>query len=272
MKKIMLLLCMGFILILEARIVDGIAFIVEGEAVTTAEIRALRTQMRVSKAKAIDILIQDRLQKSAMRDIKIEKSLIDIKISEIASQNNISIAKMKKVLKAQGTSWKKYHASIEEAMKKEKFFRQTIRRSIPDPTEGELKTYFKKHKSTFVLPSTISVIEYSTKTEKAMQDFLTTKNKKGVKSKRMKKKTKDLNPTLLESMLQTANKSFTPSLNAGDRFVCYKVLSKNGKRRMNFTMARGAITQKWKQEQQGKVLKDYFQKLKTNIDIEYIRR
>jgi hypothetical protein len=271
MKKLIVLLCIGYVL-LEARIVDGIAFIVEGEPVTTAEIRALRTQMGVSKQKAIDVLIQDRLQKSAMRDIKIEKTLIDSKISEIASQNNISISKMQKVLKGQGTSWKKYCLNIENSMKKEKFFRQTIRRSIPDPTEAELKIYFKNHKSKFVLPSSISVIEYSTSREKAMKKFLSTKSKKGVKSKRMKKKTKDLNPTLLESMLQTPKHSFTPSLNAGDRFVCYKILSKNGKRSMNFSMARGAITQKWKQEQQGKVLKDYFAKLKTNIDIEYIRR
>ena len=48
---------------LPAKMMDGIALIVEGEVVTLAEIRALRTQLGISKTKATDLLIQDRLQK-----------------------------------------------------------------------------------------------------------------------------------------------------------------------------------------------------------------
>jgi len=272
MKKLVLLLGITLVSLVEARVINSIALIVEGEPVTTAEIKALRTQMGVSKQKAIDLLIQDRLQKSAMREISIDETLIDGKISDIASQNNISISKMQKVLKKQGTSWAKYRASIEQAMKKEKFFNENISRSIPEPSESELRQFYKIHKKSFFIPKSISMIEYSTPTMKAMKKFLSTKNKKGAKSKWMKKKSKDLDPTLLESMLQTQNNSFTKPLNAGDRFISYKILSKNGKRSMSFDMARGGLTRKWKQEQQGKALKDYFSKLKTNVDIEYIKR
>lgn len=272
MKKIVFLLIITLLSLVEAKRIDGIALIVEGEAVTTAEIKALQRQMRVSKEKAIDLLIQDRLQKSAMNDIKIDETLIDGKISDIASQNNITVPKMQKVLKKQGTSWTKYRSSIREAMKKEKFFKEHIGRSIPEPTEDELRLYYKNHKSEFVLPRTISVIEYSTPTEKQMKKFLSTKKTKGIKNKWMKKQTKDLDSTLLERMLQTQDNSFTQPLNAGDRFITYKVLSKDGKRSMSFEMSRGGLSRKWKQEQQGKALKDYFEKLKTNVDIEYIRR
>jgi parvulin-like peptidyl-prolyl isomerase len=272
MKKIVLLLSITLLSLVEARIIDSIALIVEGEPVTTAEIRALRTQMGVSKKKAIDLLIQDRLQKSAMNDIKIDETLIDGKISDIASQNNITVPKMQKVLKSQGTSWSKYRSSIEQSMKKEKFFNENISRSIPQPTENELKHYYKKYKSKFFMPKTISVIEYTTPTMEAMKKFLSTKNKKGIKNKWMKKQTKDLDPSILESFLQTQDNSFTKPLNAGDRFITYKVLSKNGKRTMSFEMARGGLTRKWKQEQQSQALKEYFEKLKTNVDIEYIRR
>ena len=40
---------------------------------------------------------------------------------------------------------------------------------------------------------------------------------------------------------------------------------------MPFEAARGAVTAKWKQQQQGKALKDYFEKLKTNADIQILR-
>jgi hypothetical protein len=106
---------------------------------------------------------------------------------------------------------------------------------------------------------------------KEMKKFLSTKKTKGIKNKWMKKQTKDLDPTMLQSMLQTQDNSFTQPLNAGDRIVTYKVLSKNGKTPMPFKSARSAISNKWKREQQGKVLKDYFEKLKTNADVQYLR-
>ena len=40
---------------------------------------------------------------------------------------------------------------------------------------------------------------------------------------------------------------------------------------MGFEEAKGAVTARWKQQQQTKALKDYFEKLKTNADVQYIR-
>lgn len=96
MKKLVLF---GFIILLtfsQARMVDGIALIVEGEAITTAEIRAVVKQMQVSKEQATDFLIQDRLQQSAMKDIQIDETNIDKKIAKIAAQNNLTIPQMQK--------------------------------------------------------------------------------------------------------------------------------------------------------------------------------
>ena len=83
-----------------------------------------------------------------------------------------------------------------------------------------------------------------------MKNFLQTKHKKGIKSRSVKKATKELNPTLLGSILQTPPGSFTRPFNAGDKYISYKVLSKEGKERMPFEAARGAVTAKWKQQQQ----------------------
>ena len=49
----------------QAKMLDAIAIIVEGVPITTAEIRAIQTQMSISKQKATSLLIQDRLQKSS---------------------------------------------------------------------------------------------------------------------------------------------------------------------------------------------------------------
>ena len=271
MKKLILLGLITLLTLSQAKMVDAIAIIVEGEPITTAEIRAVQRQMQVSKEQATDLLIQDRLQKSAMKDVQIAEADVDTKIATIAAQNNLTIPKMQKVLKEQGTTWNHYRSSIKEAMKKEKFFQENVVSSIPAPSEDELKLFYRNHKNEFTIPASVNLIEYSAPSEKSMKKFLQTKNPKGVKSRSVTKSTKDLNPALLGSILQTQDGSFTRPFNAGDRYISYKVLSKKGKVNMSFEAAQGAVTAKWRQQQQSKALKDYFEKIKTNADIQVIR-
>ncbi len=271
MKKLALL---GFITLLtlsQAKMVDAIAIIVEGEPVTTAEIAAVQKQMQVSKEQATSLLIQDRLQKSAMKNVSIAEADIDTKIAAIAAQNNLTVPKMQKILQEQGTTWIKYRSSVREAMKKEKFFQENVVSSIPEPNEDELKLFYSNHQEDFTIPSSVDLIEYSAPSEKSMKQFLQTKNTKGIKSRSVKKSTKDLNPSLLGSILQTQDGSFTRPFNAGDRYISYKVLSKQGSVTMPFESAQGVVAAKWKQQQQGKALKDYFEKLKTNADVQILR-
>ena len=272
MKKLILLGFITLITLTQAKMIDGIALIVEGEAVTTAEIRAVQQQLSISKEKAIDLLIQDRLQKAAMKNVVISEDAVDGKVAQIAAQNNVSIPKMQKILKQQGTTWAKYRSSIKEAMKKEKFYKEKVVATIPAPSDDELKIFYRNHKEEFTIPSSVSMIEYSSTSEAAMKNFLQTKKKKGIKSRSIKKSTKDLNPALLGTILQTQNDSFTRPFNAGDKYISYKVLSKHGKVNMPFEASKGAVAARWKQQQQGKALKDYFEKMKTNADVQVIRK
>lgn len=270
------LILLGFITLLtlsqsQAKMVDAIALIVEGEPVTTAEIRAVEKQMQVSKEEATNLLIQDRLQKSAMKDVTIAEADIDAKIADIAAQNNLTVPKMQKILQEQGTTWTKYRSSVRDAMKKERFYQENVVNTIPTPSEDELKIFYRNHQEEFSIPASVNLIEYSATSEESIKKFLQTKNTKGIQSRSVTKSTKDLNPALLGSILQTQDGSFTRPLNAGDRYISYKVLSKQGKINMPFEAAQGAVAAKWKQQQQGKALKDYFEKLKTNADIQILR-
>jgi len=258
-------------LTLQAKMIDGIALIVEGEAVTTAEIKAVQTQMGVSKDEATDLLIQDRLQKSVMKDIKISEESIDAKIAEIAAQNNLTIPKMQKILSEQGTPWVKYRKSIKEGLKKSKFFQKEVVASIPDPSENEMQLYYNNHKELFTIPTRISVIEYSSSSKDKIDNFLKTRRVKNIKSRKMTKMTKKMEPSLLATLLQTQNGNYTRPINTGNAYIVFKVLSKKGKSAMPFEAAQSAIAAKWKEEQQQKALKDYFEKLRTRADIQKIR-
>ena len=266
-----LMLLLAFTATVHAKMVDGIALIVEGEAVTTAEIRAVQTQMGVSKEEAINLLIQDRLQKVAMKDITIPEENIDKKISQIAAQNNVTIPQMQKILQAQGTSWVSYRKSIRDALKKEKFYQEKVVASIPAPSQDELKLFYRNHKTSFTVPTNISLVEYSASNKKNMEKFLRTHKTSYAKAHTMTKSIKDFEPGLLSILLQTPNGSYTKAINAGDRYIVYKVKSKYGKTTLPFEAAQGAVTAKWRQDQQAKALKDYFEKLRTSADVQVLR-
>lgn len=271
-KLILLILPLFFTAFIHAEIVNGIAIIVEGEAITTSEIRTLQQKSGLSKEKTIDLLIQDRLQKVAMKEIKVTENAIDEKIKKIASLNNLSLKEMQKRLKESGMTWAKYRSSIKENLKKEKFFKSKISTTVPSPSEDELRAYYKKHPKEFVVPEKIALIEYSAKNEKAVNTFLKTASEKGIKSRSLTKRTKDMNPTLFGMFLQTPDGSFTRTMNAGDKYICYKVLSKEGRTTLSFDAAKNAVSAKWRREQQNRVIKDYFEKMKINANIQVIRK
>jgi parvulin-like peptidyl-prolyl isomerase len=271
MNKIFFFTMLVFMTALQAKMVDGIAMIVEGEPVTTAEIGAVARQYHISKSKAADLLIQDRLQKAAMRDIIVPEEEVDRKINEIAAKNGVSVSQMQQILKQRGTSWSAYRESVRDALKKEKFFKEKVIANIPTPSEDELKLYYKHHKKNFTIPSTIRVKEYTAASQQAMQRFLRSHSTKGIKVRTLTQKSKEINPALLSALLRTPTGALTPPFNAGDRYIVYKVLNKSGKVQLPFNAARQAVVAQWQKAQQGKALKDYFEKLRTRADIQILR-
>lgn len=255
-----------------AQMVSGVAMIVEGEAITTSEILTLQKKTGLSREKAVDLLIQDRLQKAAMKDIKVSEKDVDTKIKEIATANNATVPEIQKSLKERGFSWTQYRSMVRSNLKKDKFFKSTVATSIPTPSEDELKIYYNSHKEEFNLPKNVKLIEYSAATEEEIKAFLKTKNLKGIKSKTVNKATKDLNRALLGTILKTPDGSYTRSMNAGNKYISYKVLSKQGKTIMPFDVAKGAVSIKWRRAQQDRALKDYFEKMKLNANIQVIRK
>jgi parvulin-like peptidyl-prolyl isomerase len=272
MTRLLLVGLLTFFTLLEARIVNAVALTVNGEAITTSEIAKVQRKAHVSRQQAVDLLIQDRLQKVAMKDIAVSEETIDAKIAQIANLNGISIAKMQTLLKQQGTSWSRYRESIRQALKKERFFKEKVSRKILPPTETQLKRYYENHKASFIMPTTLTLTEYSSRSEKTLQNFLHTGKPQGVKSISKTKKTQGMNPAMLSMLLSTPDGQFTKPINAGEKWVAFKVKSKNGQRQMSFEDARNAVAGLWSKQQQTEALKDYFSKMKTEANIHIIRK
>ncbi len=251
---------------------NAIAVVVEGEPITTHEISTLQKRAHISKQQAIDLLIQDRLQKTAMKHIVVSDAEVEQEIAKIASLNHLDVNKMKKIIEAQGTPWKQYKKSIRTMIKQRRFFQQELAQTLPEPTEAELKQLYDKEKKRFVMPSTIVTTEYRANTKEALEALRKKKTYNGVTHKKRVFKTKNLNRAMLDTLMQVPKGGFTEPLNTGNQWVMYRVWAKEGRRTMSFDEAHDAVASVWRREQQELVLKDYFQKRKTEADIRYLRK
>jgi hypothetical protein len=273
MKKLLLLSLLVFTTLIEAKIYNGVAIVVNGEPITVAEISAVQKQLGVSKRDAKDMLIQNRLQKSAMKNISVSEDEIDKRVDLIAKQNNLSLKKMQSVVKQQGQSWNKFRDQIKISIQKQKFFRTKIAKTIQTPSDDELKIFYHNHSELFKAPSSVKVIEYSASTAGKIQSLLQNpSNSSGVKKRNITFTGANVTPQLLTMVSQTDVGQFTPAFNNGSAYIAYKVLSKGKGKMKPFDDVKNSVIIAWKKEQQSEAIDAYFKKMKSGANIEVIRK
>jgi len=256
----------------ESKILNGVAIIVEDEAITTAEIKSTQQSMKISKQKAIDLLIQNSLQKSVSNEVKISEDEIDSKLEQIATINKLTIKKMQTILKKQGMKWYDYRQRIKTEMKKQKFYQTNIAPLIPIPGEDQLKLFYKKNKKLFKLPTQIVTIEISAKTEDRLKKFFkNNRDLKGIKTKEVTHKGSSTEAGLFSMLTSTPINQVTKPINAGNRYLTYLVKEKKGTKYLSYKKAKNGVIRAWKHKQRKKATDDYFKKLRTSANIEYIR-
>ena len=256
----------------QAKVLNAIAIVVNGEPITTVEIAAVQKQLHVSKKEAQNMLIESRLQKSAMKGISVSEDEIDQRIKLIAQQNNISIKKMQGILKKQGQSWNRFRDQIKTTIQKQKFFRSKIAPTIPSPTDDQLKIFYRNHPEFFSVPSSVTVMEYSASTPARIQALLhDPANAKGVKHKKVTFRGSDVTPQLLTMISQTPIGKFTPAFNNGNAYVTYRVLSKGKGKAKPFEEVKNNVLMAWKKEQQDDAIKRYFKRMRSGASIEILR-
>jgi hypothetical protein len=272
MKKLLLSALFICVTVMEARMTNGIAMVVEGEPITIAEIKAVQTQLGVSKSEAKDMLILNRLQKAAMKDIVISEDEIDTRVTLIAKQNNLSLKAMQEEIKKQGLTWRKFREQIQTSLQKQKFFRSKIARTIPEPSDDELKIFYKNNITKFKMPSSITAIEYSASSSKAIQAFLKNPSQRnGIKSRTVVYKGADLTPQLMSMFAGVRLGSFTPAVNNGSAYVSFKITDQGNAVSKPFADVKNSVMSAWRSEQQAEAIKGYFEKMKRSAAIEIIR-
>lgn len=262
---------------LSSKMIDAISITVNGDPITLSEIRTFSQKNHLSKEDAVNALIQQKIEEEQIRKngIYATPDEVDQRIMMIAKQNRMTTAQFEAALRKEGKTLESLRHDLEEQIKKEKLYRKILAGKLKKPDEEELKAFYESHKKEFTIPGTVKIQEYLSNDPRAlqtirMQPMMMLPNVKITPRTLDPKKT---NPQLMQLILSTPVKEFTPIVNLGkNQAAMFFVVSKGKPKVAPYNQVKQAIMMRLMKEQEQANLIAYFEKKKAEADIKVLRK
>ena len=275
MNKIILALLLAGAL--QAKVYDGVAVVVQNEAITLLDIKKEMKADKVDAKKATDILIRKKLEALEIkkRKITVTSSEVYDDIKKMAARNNMSISDFyDAVREANGLSSEELKEKVKQKLLSQKLYNAIAMSSMDEPGEAEIKDYYELHKNDFKHPAAFTVVIYDAKDKSLLQEkadnpmFYSPQ----IASNEQVLPYGRISPELASLLSKTKVGSFTPVIpNGKGGFMTFYVKSVESAKDAGLEALRPQIINAIMAEKREVVLSDYFARLRDSADINIIR-
>ena len=274
---IKILLIFVFIVSLNAKMVDGVAVVVKGSAITLYEIKELMRDSKLDAAKASDVLVRKKLEEFEILERKIEVTSSEVydDIQQTATRNNMSTAEFyEAVRESNGLSSTELKEKIKEKLLSQKLYAAIAYSNISEPSESEVKEYFELHKEKFAHPSAFSVVIYGAKDKARLQEKVNNPmfHSPDIQTNEQELYYDKISPELASLLEATPLNSFTPIVPDGKGgFMSFYVKAIETAKETGLDAVKDQIVSLIMADKREQVLGDYFARLRDNADIKIVR-
>lgn len=268
-------------------LVGGIAVLVNNSPITTFEILTTSKTLNINNDQALEVLIGKKLKEEEIRrlNINVSDSEVEAQISQIAAQNQISIEQLFNELLKQGMNINDYKSKIKEQILDHEFIRNILSSSGVSQ-EDALRKYYNDNINAFKIPKIVKTISFNSSSKddlinlvqqitkkniKNMDDILKEKLKDGISAKLENINKEKASSNLMDLFVSTQEGNFTPVVQNDNNFIVFYVYKKEDIETVEFNNAKNYIIQKLISENQDRILKDYFEEVKSRSKIVYLR-
>lgn len=271
-----LIVCFVFILSLEAGLVNAISVIVNNTPITLYQIDKTAEKMNISKEKALEFLIDEKVKEDEIKTLGIfvDEFEIEDRIEAIARSNNLSKKELFDVLESKFISLKEYKEELKKKITQEKLIRKIFSQESIFVDDEDALIYYKNNSQEFTLPSRVKITKYATKNKRDLENFLANPlmiNQTIVTESEVVD-TNVLNPSLASLVAETKEGAFTPILPTGnDVFVAIFVEEKLDMIQKEFDDVKNTIVDKLREESESKAIQRYFKKQRSIAKIITLR-
>ncbi|NPA59066.1 MAG: peptidyl-prolyl cis-trans isomerase [Epsilonproteobacteria bacterium] len=267
-----------FALVLNAKMVDGVAVVVEGSAITLYEIKQEMKTSNVKAKMATDILIRKTLEKLEIRKRKISATRSEVydDIKRTASRNKLSVSAFYEAVRnSNGLTSEQLKERVREKLLSQKLYSSIAYKNMSEPTQEDIKAYYKTHKDIFMHPSTFQVIIYKTQNQARLKQKVLNPMfySPDIQSSEQTLPYDRISPDLANLLQNTSINHYTPIVPDGNGgYMSFYLKGIESAKEEDLSGVKNKIINMIMAEQRENVLSDYFQRLRQNANIEILRQ
>ncbi|WP_345993050.1 peptidylprolyl isomerase [Sulfurimonas sp. HSL-1716] len=275
MYKIIFLIL--FSLALNAKMVDGVAILVQDDPITTMDIKKMMHDSHLDQSKSIDILIRKKLQEQEIRSRKIEVSNDEVidEIKNMARQNNMNVNQFyEAVANSENLTSSEIQKKIKERLVNEKLFQSIAFSHMEEPDEQEIKDYYELNKAKFNHPQSFTTIVYESKRKDLLQEKIDNPMfySPEISHRDQTLEYKKISPQLAEMLEKTPVNGFSAVIpNGKDGYLSFYVQSVAKNKETPLEDIKAQVTNMIMNDKREQVLKEYFDRARLNANIQTIR-
>ena len=275
MYKIFLTLL--FVVTLNAEIVDGVAIVVKGKAITLYDVKKEMELSKVNSQKASDILIRKALEESETSERKISVSSGEVydDIKKTAARNNLSVNEFYEAVRnANGMSSSELKEKIKYKLLSQKLYSAIAYSAMAQPSDEDVQEYFELHKDDFAHPSAFTAVIYQAKDQARLQEKIDNPMfySPDIRTNEQVLPYDRISPELAQLLERTPLNSFTPIVPDGKGgHMSFYIKAIESAKEGGIESVRSQIVNQIQASKREQVLGDYFARLRHNADIKMIR-
>ena len=275
MRKIVLPLFLT--LSLWAKTTDGIAVIVQDQPITTYDIKKEMQLTHLDEKKVTQLLIRRQLELNELekRGIEVTSGDVYAEIQSIAARNNMSVSKFYELLREKnGLNSTDFRKKIKERLLSQKLYNSIAYANIQQPTNDEIKEYYKLHKENFSHPYAFKLTIYVANNADRLEEKINNPMfyAPDISVSEQVLYYNKIAPQLASLLSKTPPSNFTPVVPDGrGAYMTFYVQSVESAKEDDPMSVREEILNTIMAQKREQVLNDYFAKLRHNADIKIIR-
>jgi hypothetical protein len=273
MKVIVAILALS--LTLSAALINAVAIVVGGKPITLYEIQKVVQQHNLSENEAAEFLVQ-----RALEDIEMEKLGIDVseyevmnELEKMAASNGLNVTQLEDMIVNSGIDFESYKEEFARKLKQRYLFDAIGSRQISNPSNQALQVHYENNKDMFTTFESANVVQYLSNDKIVLQRFIQNpfSSDEGIAKERAVIKSGEVNPNIIYLIQNTKEKSYTPVIDVGGRFLTLFIESKVGEVVEPFEKVKDKVVQSWRDAQREDAIKMHFQEVRADTDIQIIR-
>jgi len=266
-----------FSISLNAELVNGVAIIVKGEAITLFDLKNEMRTSKVSLETAKEVLIRKKLEAVEIKErkIKVASSEVYEDIKKIAARNNMNVSELYEAVRSSnGLTSTEFKAKTKEKLLSQKLYSAIAYTSLSEPTEEEAKEYYELHKNDFSHPAGFTVIIYTSKDKSRLQEKIDNPMfyAPDIRTEEKRLEYDKISPELAGFLKKQKVNTFTPIIpNGKGTQMSFYIKEIETAKEAGFRTIRNQVVNLIMGDKREQVLSDYFARLEGNAEIKIIR-